>query len=171
MAKRFIFSLQLVLDQRIRIEEQRQLIVAELERQRLVLEDRIRAFQRGIQSAKQDLRDRLCIEQAEGLSQPSAPHHQGISLTDVRMQATASLHLVARAQQAVLELVALHKRLDLARLDLLKAAADRKAVELLKARRLQEWTDAQRRLEHADLDELTVMRHAGRPKNIAEEAA
>jgi flagellar export protein FliJ len=82
------------------------------------------------------------------------------------MQANASLHLVARAQQAVLELAGLHRRIDAARLELLKATTDRKAVELLKERRRREWVDEQRRREDAELDEINVMRH-GRGEEAA----
>lgn len=163
--------MQMVLEQRERVEEQRQLIVAEFEKQRLVIEDRIRGFQRGIYAAKQDLRDRLNAQQdPEGLL-TRTNGSRGISLNAVRMQANASLQLVARAQQAVLELSYVHQRLDAARLELLKAAADRKAVELLKAGRLQEWKEIQQRLENAELDELSVMRHARRDQDVTEEAA
>ncbi|MBC7772621.1 MAG: flagellar FliJ family protein [Pyrinomonadaceae bacterium] len=172
MAKKFVFNMQLVLQQRIRAEEQRQLIVAEFEKQRLEVESRIRGFQQGIYAAKQDLRDRLNAQQ-----DPAVPHpgdgsgRHGISLGEVRMQANASLQLVVRAQQAVLELAGVHQRLDSARLELLKAAADRKAVELLRARRFQEWKDQQQRFENAELDEMTVMRHARRDQDVSEEAA
>jgi flagellar export protein FliJ len=172
MARKFVFNMQLVLEQRIRIEEQRQLIVAEFEKQRLEIESRIRGYQRGIYAAKQDLRDRLNAQQ-ESMGEPFTPGSSrgGISLSEVRMQANASLQLVTRAQQAVLELAGVHKRLDMARLELLKAAADRKAVELLRAKRLQEWKDQQQRFENAELDELTVMRHARNDKDLTEEAA
>lgn len=153
MAAKFRFSLEAVLRQRIAIEEQHQRRVAELERERLAIEDRIRGFQRSIAGAKEDLRRRLSIKKRSG-------HGAGVSLSDVKLQANASLHLVARAQQAVLELAGLHRRLDAARLELIRATTERKAIELLKAKRYQEWRDELKKKEAAALDELNVMRHA-----------
>jgi flagellar export protein FliJ len=160
MARRFKFTLEAVLKQRLALEEQRQLRVAAMERERLALEERIRGYQRSIAGAKNDLRRRLGAEKGAGEGTG------GVSLGDVRMQANASLHLVARAQQAVLELAGLHRRIDAARLELLKATTDRKAVELLKERRRREWVDEQRRREDAELDEINVMRH-GRGEEAA----
>ena len=90
----------------------------------------------------------------------------GVALHAVKMQANASLHLVARAQQAVLELAGVHKRLDAARIELLSATTARKAVELLRDRRYQQWKHEQARKEAAESDELNVMRH-GRHKEDA----
>ncbi len=164
MARRFKFTLEAVLTQRLAIEEQHQRRVASLERERLALEDRIRGFQRLIRGAKEDLRMRL-VSERRGVD-PDSTAGGGVSLSDVKLQANASLHLVARAQQSVLELAGLHRRIDAARLELLKATTDRKAVELLKAKRMQEWKDEIRRKEDAELDEMNVMRH-----NRNEEAA
>jgi hypothetical protein len=164
MARKFKFTLEAVLTQRMAIEEQHQRRVATLERERLALEDRIRGFQRLIRGAKEDLRRRLVSESRE--VDLDAPVAGGVSLSDVKLQANASLHLVARAQQSVLELAGLHRRIDAARLELLGATTDRKAVELLKAKRLQEWKDEIRKKEDAEIDEMNVMRH-----NRDEEAA
>ncbi len=150
MPKGFVFKLQPVLDQRLREEKRHQRLVAEIERRRLEIEERIRACQRGIAAAKEDLRDRLGAGRSG----------QGVALLDVRMQASASLHLVGLAQQAVFELAGVHKHVDAARLELLKAATARKAVELLKTRRLEQWKRDLARREAAEADELNVMRHA-----------
>lgn len=154
MARKFKFTLEAVLTQRLATEEQHQRRVATLERERLSLEDRIRGYQRTIRGAKEDLRRRLVSERNEADAPGGA-----VSLSDVKLQANASLHMVARAQQAVLELAGLHRRIDAARLELLKATTDRKAVELLKAKRLQEWKDEIRRKGDAEIDEMNVMRH------------
>ena len=157
MAKKFRFSLEAVLQQRRAAEELHQRRVAELERERLALEERIRGHQRSIMTAKEDLRRRLCTEKRPTELGPGA---EGVSLSDVRLQANASLHMVARAQQAVLELAGVHRRLDAARLELIRATTERKAVELLKSKRHQEWRDEIRRKEDAEMDEINVTRHA-----------
>ncbi|MCE7972940.1 MAG: flagellar export protein FliJ [Leptolyngbya sp. PLA1] len=143
----FRFQFEAVLRHRRDEERREQMIVAELESKRHGLEATIRQHQRGIVSARGDLRDRLT---------PGA----SVDLRSVRLQASASLHLVVLAQRAVLELAGVHQRLDRARLSLLRASVRRKAVELLKERKLQEWQQDQRRREDRALDELAVMRAA-----------
>ncbi|MEM7623040.1 MAG: hypothetical protein AAF235_07525, partial [Planctomycetota bacterium] len=108
MAK-FRFDLEPVLMQRVRAEESQQRVVAELERERIAIENEIRACQGRIEGEKHDLTARL----------DGAGDGEGIDLSLVRVQANASLHAMAGAQQAVLRLSGVHKRLDRARLDLL----------------------------------------------------
>lgn len=151
MAK-FHFQLEAVLEQRRGVERTRQVAVAELERQRMDTEDRIRDIQRQIVVEKEDLRDALATPE------PGARAVGGVDLRHVRLQAAASLHLVAKAQHTVVRLAGLFKRLDAARLELVKATTRRKAVEVLKERRYEQWRDEQTRRENAALDELSVMR-------------
>jgi flagellar FliJ protein len=162
--RRFVFKLQPVLDQRLREEERRQRAVAEIERKRFELEGRIRKYQIAIIAAKQDLRDQLRAERAAGAAGSGGG---GVALHAVKMQANASLHLVAKAQQAVFELAGVHKHLDAARVELLQATTARKAVELLKDRRYQQWKLERARKEAADADELNVMRHGRNKENAA----
>ena len=144
MMPRFRFNLEAVLELRRREERDKQLVVVTLEQDRLALEERIRSLQRGIVQERLDLRDRLGGESA-------------IRLADVRVQANAGLHLVARAQRAVLELAGVHKRLETARAGLLDTTKKRKAVETLRDRRFDEWRAEQNRREAAELDELAIM--------------
>jgi flagellar export protein FliJ len=141
---RFVFRLEVVLRQRQEAERARKLAVAELEQQRLALEEQLRACQAQIVREKHELRDQLA-------------HGGLVDLRGVRFQAAASLRLVAHAQRAVLQLAGLHKRLDAARLELLQATVRRKAVELLRQRRLEAWDAEQKRRENAAADELSVM--------------
>jgi flagellar export protein FliJ len=152
--KRFVFNLQAVLEQRAALEEIEQRKVATLERERMAIEDRIRGYQKSIISAKSDLRAQL----ETGASAGGPP--RAVSLGAVRLQAAASLHLVAKAQQAVFELAGLHRRLEGAREVLRRATTARKSVELLKARRYEEWRTATLRAEVQEADEMVVMRHA-----------
>lgn len=150
---KFRFNLQAVLKQRLAIERQKQLAVAALEQQRMALEEEIRAYQGSLEREKGDLRDALTRER-------SADYAQGVDLRGVRMQANAALHLVAKAQQAVLRLAAVHRKLDAARLELLSATKGRKGVETLRERRYEAWTQDENRREAGALDELAVMRAA-----------
>lgn len=154
MGRRFVFELQAVLDQRERVEDEHRRRVAGIERERVAVEDRLRALQHQILGAKQALRDRLTSTDGGSASVP---------VSEVRLQATASSQLLLRAQQAVLELAGIHRRLETARRELAAAAAARKAVELLRTRRFEEWKRALAKAEQAELDELAVMR-AGRAR-------
>lgn len=140
----FRFKLEPVLEQRRRIEEQQQRCVAEVERERLALEERIRAYARAIAQEQEDLRRQLTL---------------GGDLRAARLQANASLDLTNKANRTVLELAGVHKRLDAARLRLLEAMTRRKAMEVLRDRAEQAYREEQKRREAGELDELMVMRH------------
>lgn len=150
---KFRFELEAVIKQRLAIERQKQLVLADLERMRLVFEDKLRGFQASITAEKNDLRDSLS---------PANPSATTVDLSRVRMQANMSLHLVAKAQQTVFQLAALHRRLEAARKDLLAATTRRKAVEKLKERRYELWRAEQASLEARVLDEIAVTGHAVR---------
>lgn len=152
---RFRFPLEPVLEHRRMIEEERQRAVAVVERERLALEDSIRAYQGAITGEKDDLRQRL---------RTLAPGAGGAGLEGVRRQAAAAIGVLGHAQRAVLQLAGVHKRLEAARAELLEAAKRRKAVELLRERLHERWRLEQSRREAAEMDELAVMRGAARPE-------
>jgi len=139
---RFKFELEAVLEHRKRLEQERQKAVAELESQRVGLEGIIRRCQEGLVHEKEEMKALL----------------KGADMRGVRFQIAAAGRLTASAQRAVLELAGLHKRLEAARVLLLDAARRRKAVELLKERRFEEWMRHQNKLEAEAMDELAVMR-------------
>ena len=144
---RFRFELQVVLEHRQRIEQERQKAVAELDTQRVGLETVIRRCQEGLATERVHTRTLL----------------EGSDLRGVRYQVAATTRLTATAQRAVLELAGVHKRLEAARAALLEAAKNRKAVELLRDKRWAEWMEREKKLEAAAVDELAVMRarHGG----------
>lgn len=150
---RFVFGLQAALDQREREERDRQLVVAQLQREATALEERIRALQGEIVREKEELRRALVAERGG----------TRVDLGAARRQGAASLAKIRQAQQGAIELAGVLRRLDSARLDLLEAARRRKAVELLRDRRYDEWKRDQMRREAAEVDEIAVMR-AGRPE-------
>lgn len=152
---RFRFNLQAVLKQRQAVERQRQQEVAAIEQQRLGLEEELRGYQASLHREKADLREALSRER-------TSDYGRGVDLRGVRLQANAALHVVARAQQAVLRLAAVHKRLDAARLHLLEATKQRKAVETLRERRFEAWASEEKRKEANVLDELAILRAGAR---------
>jgi flagellar export protein FliJ len=61
------------------------------------------------------------------------------------------------AQRTVLELAGLHRRLQEARCLLTDASVKRRAIELLRDRRFQEWRRNHVRREQAAQDELAII--------------
>ncbi|MEL6328632.1 MAG: flagellar FliJ family protein [Planctomycetota bacterium] len=152
----FRFKLEPVLRQREMAEDRQRREVAAIERERHELEEVIRACQRSIVREKEDLAGVL-----------GAAGERSVDLRTARVQANASLHQVSRAQQAVLLLAGVHKRLESARAELARLAAARRAVELLRERRLREWKRSEARKEARAIDELVVARY--RPMEPGEE--
>jgi flagellar FliJ protein len=146
MAK-FRFELQAVLNARLRAEELQQRRVAELEASRRKLEDGLRARQARIGESRAQLRGRLM-----GAIDPSM----------LRGQANASLAGMRDAQRVVLELAGIHRRLQSVMVELRAASRDRRAVEILKERRFEDWRREQDRREQAELDEIAVIRGSRR---------
>ena len=146
MAK-FRFELQAVLNARLRAEELQQRRVAELEASRRKLEDGLRARQARIGESRAQLRGRLM-----GAIDPSM----------LRGQANASLAGMRDAQRVVLELAGIHRRLQSVMAELRAASRDRRAVEILKERRFEDWRREQDRREQADLDEIATIRGSRR---------
>ncbi len=142
---RFRFKLQPVLDQREREERDKQRVVAELERERLALESRIRTCQQMMEDERATLSQALM-------------GGQRVDLRAVKMQAGASLKHNFQAQRIVLELAGVFRKIQLARQELAQAAARRKAVELLRDQQLEAFKQAIERKESHDLDEMSVMR-------------
>jgi len=155
---KFKFELEAVLEQRRGVERARQLAVAQLEAARMSIEQAIRDCQRQLAREKEDLREHLAA--ARDLGEPRV-----VDIRTVRMQANASLHVVARAQQAVIQLAGVHHRLDAARLGLIEATMRRRAVEILRERRWEAWNEAQSRVEAASLDEMAII-SASRQENV-----
>lgn len=148
MAVKFQFRLQPVLDQRERVEQEKQLRVAELERERIVIETKLRQCQQDIHNARMDLRSRLGgVGGGGGVM---------VVIPEVRAQAGASLHLEARARQAAMELAGAYRRVERARLELMRAATERRAVELLREKRREEWRMERLHVEAAQVDEVAT---------------
>ncbi len=139
---RFVFTLQAVLKARRRAEEELQRVVAQIERDRMGLEDVLRGHQRSLVTDKSLLRAGLT-----GL----------IDVRDLRLQANCSRQIMRRAQQIVLELAGVYKRLEGARARLIEATRHRRAIELVRERRFERWKAAIDKAETTALDELAVI--------------
>ncbi len=152
---RFRFPLEAVLEQRRRAEQEAAREVAELERERVGVEEQIESVRASVERERDDLRAVLRAER-EG---------EGGALVDLRAAragAYASLHAVTRAENLVRKLAGVHERLDRSRLRLLEATTRRRAVELLRERALEEWRRAEDKREQAAVDDLVTGKAARR---------
>ncbi|MHC4218874.1 MAG: flagellar export protein FliJ [Planctomycetota bacterium] len=138
---KFTFRLEPLLKARRRAEQDAQRAVAQLQRQRMVLEDTLRNFQRKISHGKESLRGALA---------------GSIDMRSLRLEAGASLHLVRKAQQVVLQMAGLNQQQETARVGLIEARKHRRALELLREQRYEQWKRALNKAEDARLDELAT---------------
>lgn len=136
---RFVFKLRSLLEIRQNEEDRVSHAVARLARERTRIEERIRRHQTELSEGKSTMRGRLV----------------GTVDTDaLRLHAHAALGVIREAQVAAIKLAGLTKRLGRARGELMVAQARRRAVELLREHRLEEWRLEQERREVAVLDDL-----------------
>lgn len=157
---RFVFEFEALLRKRRHDEREQMGRVAEIERERLAVEGEIRGYQSAIIEEKRDLAHRLDAERADDGARTA-----GVDLRAVRMQANASLRMIDKAQRAVIRLKGIHDRLDRARLELIELTTKRRAIELLREERFEQWKREASRREQAELDEIAVLRH-GREERI-----
>ncbi|MGP1346397.1 MAG: flagellar export protein FliJ [Phycisphaerales bacterium] len=143
---RFVFALQPLLEQRERAEGEAQRAVAEIERERRALEERLRAVQGHLSRGRSDVRSAL----GAGV----------VSIGDVRLQAQAGIGWEGEARRIVVELAGVARRLERARGVLREASTARRSLELLRDRRRSEWERERRRAEAAASDELVTIRAA-----------
>ena len=158
---RFVFSLEAALEQRRRVERDRQLAVAKLERDRVAIEERVKAVQGRLTQERNDMRTMLGGPAGTGTR---------VAVTSIRLQATAGIHGIVELRTLAIELAGVLKRLETARAHLMAAAVARKAVEKLREQQLNRWKLEQAHKEAAELDDLTLMR-AGHANGTLEGAA
>lgn len=158
---RFVFSLESALEQRRRVERERQLAVAKIEMARVQAEDRVRAVQQRLTTERDDMRA-LLSSRERGSGERAL-----VSVNSVRLQATAGLHGLAELRTLAIELAGILKRLETARTQLMAAAVARKAVEKLREQQLNRWKLEIARKEASELDDLTLMRTGRADDSIA----
>lgn len=143
MAKRFKFPLQPVLDQRERVEEQKQQVVAQR--------------RRSLDDAEAELAS--LNDQFRENSDALRSSHRGFDAEELRMH-YAHLSYLDRVILAQIRVVAERRvMLDRARADLLGASRDRQVVEKLKERRHEAFVIEEMRVEQNELDDANARRH------------
>jgi flagellar protein FliJ len=144
--KKFVFSLQPVLDQRRRVEDEKQQIVAQ--------------HRRSLDEAEAELK-RLNTEFRASSDRLRSAHRE-LSAEDLRLH-YAHLAFLDRTIVAQIQIVAERRvALDRVRADLLAASKERKVVEKLKDRRHEAHLAEAARQEQNALDDSNARRHARR---------
>lgn len=146
MAK-FVFRLEPLLTVRRRAEDDARRAFAVLQRERLALEDELRRRQQDIVAGKGRLRGTLTGR---------------LDLRALRLGAGSTLNVIRQAQQLALRLAGIGQRMEPLRHALLEARTRRRAIELLRERRFDQWKAALEKAENAALDELAVCAAARR---------
>lgn len=141
---RFRFKYETLLKHRQMIEDERQRELAQQLRTRMIMTDQLRTMQDTIRDAKRQLGSGLVGK---------------VDLGAISQFASFSGHTAQRAQQIVIRLAEIEKKVDAARKNLLEATRQRKALELLRDRHLAQWRAEQQRREDAELDEIATQRY------------
>lgn len=142
MAKRFKFSLQPVLEQRKRVEEEKQQIVAQRQRELDFSETELKRLNDEFRAGSESLRTSHRSFDGESLRL----HYAHLQFLDRAI--TAQIRVVAERRVAV----------DRARMDLLAASKERKVVEKLKERRREAFVAEELRVEQNELDDGNARR-------------
>ena len=142
-----VFRLEPLLTVRRRAEDDARRAVAVLQRERLKLEAELRRRQQDIVAGKDRLRGTLTGRLDMGV---------------LRLGAGSTLNVIRQAQQLALKLAGLGKRMESVRQVFLEARVRRRAIELLRERRFDQWKAALEKAETAALDELAVSAAARR---------
>jgi flagellar FliJ protein len=156
MAK-FAFKLEPLLAHRRHIEDDRQRALAQLLREKLILETQIRNHQHTISDDKRSMSDALVGQ---------------VNVDRIRQHAAHSGQVAVRLQQIAYRLLHLNRTITDARNSLLEAVKQRKAVELLREKQFKRWKQEQDRREARELDEIgTQMFMRRRAERARREAA
>ncbi len=141
----FKFKLNPLLKHRQRIEDDKQRRLAQLLRQKLILETQLRNQQQSITDDKHRLGRALVGH---------------VDVDSIRRHAAHSTRMSINAQSIAFRLFELTKRIDLARAELIEATRQRRAIELLRDKQERRWRIEIERRQTAELDELATQAYA-----------
>ena len=135
---RFKFKLEALLKHRLRLEEERQRELAQLLRQKLIIETQLRNQQQSISQDKQQMAGSLTGQ---------------VDVRRIRQHAAHVGRAAVHAQRIAFRLLELNQLISKARSALNEAVVDRKAIEVLRDRHHEQWKLREKRIEAAQLDE------------------
>lgn len=141
--KKFIFQLQRILDVRISEEREAQRNLAVLNRQRSIIEDRLRSAE---------------VQRKTALEQRRSSLVGDLAIDQLRIQASMVHQQDRQARQLIMELAALEPDHEEAHKALLRAMTARRSLEWLRERTKARWLREHRRQERRDEQELNINR-------------
>ena len=150
VAKSFRFPFDPVLRQRRQEEQTIQRQLAEIVRRQLIVETRLQEIQNQIRSGKQDLGIELLGE---------------VNTTVIRTQANMSIQLDMQARQLALSLAEIYQQVEKVRKELVHASQRRRAMEILRENRYEQWKMDIKKEEEKEQDDMTMTRMANRSKD------
>ncbi len=145
----FIFKFEPVLNQRKIVEDERQRELAQLLREQMIIERRLRDMQQEISQDKQSMQGVLVGR---------------VDVSRIRGHAAHANRMTVSAQQMAVKLFSIHKQVETSRQRLTKAMADRKAIELLRDKQLARWRSEMDRRQTAELDDLSAAAYIRRAR-------
>ena len=151
MAK-FQFKLNPLLKHRQRIEDDKQRVLAQLLRQKLIIETQLRNQQQSITTDKHQLGEALTGQ---------------VDVESIRRHAAHSNRMSINAQRIAFSLFELGRKIEKARAELIEATRQRRAIELLRDKQERRWRIELDRRETAEIDELATQGHARRSEEAA----
>ena len=143
--RRFNFKLEALLKTRRHAERQQQQATSAIGRERAALEASLRDQQQSISSAKRSLSGQLTGK---------------LAVQTLRMHAASTIAAMRQAQRTVIELAGVQKRYEAAQAELAQAVKARRAIELLRERRMAEWLADCNRMEMVEFDDLATVASA-----------
>jgi len=147
----FVFQYETLLRHRRTVEETRQRELSALMSRRVGMENELRSMQEMIGRSKRDLGGALV---------------GSVDLERVSRFARYSGEVAFRAHGLVREIAGLERQVEAARRRLVAARRERRALELLRDRRLASWRREQTLRETAELDDLSAGVYARRSMEV-----
>jgi len=143
VARRFVFELEVVLEQRRRVERDALGVLAMAQNERAAVEAQMAAL-RGVVEAERDVARGLMVGR--------------VSARSLREHVAGELGADRRARALAVKLAGVQTRIDKARELLRQASVQREAIEKLRERRYEAWVSELEKAERLELDDLFVMR-------------
>lgn len=143
MARRFVFELQAVLEQRRRAERNAQALLAQVQRERSEIEAQMGSLREAVEAEREVTRGLMVGR---------------VSVRSLREHVAGELGSDRKARALALKLAGVQKRVDRAQALLREAAVHREAIERLRDRRYKAWLAELEKAERLEQDDLSVMR-------------
>lgn len=143
MARRFVFELEAVLEQRRRAERRAQALLAEVQRERGEVEAQLGALGESVEAERNVTRGLMVGR---------------VSAWSLREHVAGEMGADRKARALAVRLAGVQHRVERARELLRQAAVQRQAIERLRERRWRAWQAEMEKAERQEQDDIALMR-------------